>query len=90
MSKTQTFWAAVRPLIQLMTAKAEHFLVQEKRDAPVDVQVGEQLWTDAPQELRSRLWMALLQLPAFVLLLDSRQVRISSLMDQADHSLLSA
>ena len=33
---------------------------QAKRNAPVDVQMGGELWEDAPQELRSRLWMALL------------------------------
>lgn len=36
-------------------------LLQEQRDAPVDVQIGFQVMEDAPQELRSRLWMALLQ-----------------------------
>ena len=40
----------------------------------MDVQVGQQLWTGAPQELRSRLWMALLALPAFSLVLDPQQV----------------
>ncbi|KAK9806524.1 hypothetical protein WJX73_006950 [Symbiochloris irregularis] len=34
--------------------------LQAKRNAPVDVQLGGELWEDAPQELRSRLWMALL------------------------------
>jgi len=38
-------------------------LLQEQRDAPVDVQIGFQVMEDAPQELRSRLWMALLQHP---------------------------
>lgn len=38
-------------------------LLEEERDAPVDVQVGFQLYEDAPQELRSRLWMALLHHP---------------------------
>ena len=41
-------------------------LLQEQRDAPVDVQVGFQCYEDAPQELRSRLWMALLQHPELV------------------------
>ena len=40
--------------------------VQEQRDAPVDVQVGFQLYEDSPQELRSRLWMALLEHPDLV------------------------
>ena len=48
--------------------------MQEKRDAPLDVQVGEQLWTEAPQELRSRMWMALLQLQCPPFLLDSHKV----------------
>lgn len=34
--------------------------MQEERDAPVDVQIGPQLYENAPQELRSRLWIALL------------------------------
>lgn len=33
---------------------------QEERDEPVDVQIGPQLYEHAPQELRSRLWIALL------------------------------
>jgi hypothetical protein len=41
-------------------------LLQEQRDAPVDVQIGFQVYEDAPQELRSRLWMALLQHPELV------------------------
>jgi len=38
-------------------------LLDEEKDAPVDVQVGFQLFEDSPQELRSRLWMALLHHP---------------------------
>ncbi|RMZ55702.1 hypothetical protein APUTEX25_005743 [Auxenochlorella protothecoides] len=41
-------------------------LLREQRDSPVDVQVGFQVYEDAPQELRSRLWMALLEHPGFV------------------------
>ncbi|GAB4814895.1 hypothetical protein N2152v2_001941 [Parachlorella kessleri] len=41
-------------------------LLEEQRDAPVDVQVGFQLYEDSPQELRSRLWMALLEHPDLV------------------------
>eukprot|EP00887_Chlorella_sp_A99_P003329 scaffold26.g3329.t1 len=41
-------------------------LLQEQRDAPVDVQVGFVLYEDAPQELRSRLWMAVLEHPELV------------------------
>lgn len=37
--------------------------MQAERDAPVDVQVGPQLVEAAPQELRSRLWLALLANP---------------------------
>eukprot|EP00884_Botryococcus_braunii_P004172 jgi/Botrbrau1/13756/Bobra.0056s0013.2 len=37
--------------------------LQAERDAPVDVQVGPVLYEDAPQELRSRMWMALLNDP---------------------------
>ncbi|KAG7673898.1 hypothetical protein KSW81_007078 [Nannochloris sp. 'desiccata'] len=41
-------------------------LLQEQRDSPIDVQIGFQVMEDAPQELRSRLWMALLQHPELV------------------------
>lgn len=44
----------------LATARLQAML-QAERDAPVDVQVGTVLYEDAPQELRSRLWMALLE-----------------------------
>ena len=37
--------------------------VQAERDAPVDVQIGPQLVEEAPQELRSRLWLALIDNP---------------------------
>ena len=37
--------------------------LQMERDAPVDVQIGPQLYEHAPQELRSRRWMALLDTP---------------------------
>lgn len=40
--------------------------MQAKRNTPVDVQLGGQLWEDAPQELRSRLWTALLEHPELV------------------------
>ena len=40
--------------------------MQAKRNTPVDVQMGSELWEDAPQELRSRLWMALLDHPELV------------------------
>lgn len=40
--------------------------LQAKRNTPVDVQLGGQLWEDAPQELRSRLWTALLEHPELV------------------------
>ena len=35
-------------------------LLEEQRDAPMDIQVGFSLYEDAPQDLRSRLWVALL------------------------------
>jgi len=41
-------------------------VVQARRDTPVDVQVGPFLWEDAPQELRSRLWIALLTNPHLI------------------------
>ena len=37
--------------------------LQAERDAPVDVQIGPQLVEEAPQELRSRLWLALIDNP---------------------------
>ena len=40
--------------------------LQARRDQPVDVQVGADLWEDAPQELRSRLWIALLCNPHLI------------------------
>lgn len=39
--------------------------LQEHRETPVDVQVGFQVHEDGPQELRSKLWMALLEHPEF-------------------------
>lgn len=41
-------------------------LLDEQRDMAVDVQIGFQLYEDAPQELRSRLWMVLLHHPEVV------------------------
>lgn len=38
-------------------------LLEAERDAPVDVQIGPQLVEEAPQELRSRLWLALIDNP---------------------------
>eukprot|EP00890_Picochlorum_soloecismus_P001828 jgi/Picsp_1/2646/NSC_00876-R1_gtpase activator nb4s evi5 (contains tbc domain) calmodulin-binding protein pollux (contains ptb and tbc domains) len=35
-------------------------LLEEQRDAPMDIQIGFSLYEDAPQDLRSRLWVALL------------------------------
>lgn len=40
-----------------------HSTLQAERDAPVDVQIGPQLVEEAPQELRSRLWLALIANP---------------------------
>ncbi|KAI8114040.1 hypothetical protein M9434_002166 [Picochlorum sp. BPE23] len=36
-------------------------LLEEEKDAPMDVQIGFAVYEDAPQELRSRLWMALMR-----------------------------
>lgn len=36
-------------------------LLERQRDGPVDIFIGTQLFEDAPQELRSRLWMAILE-----------------------------
>lgn len=50
-------------------------LLEQQRDTPVDVQIGFQLYEDAPQELRSRLWMALLQHPELAAQYKSLQVQ---------------
>ncbi len=57
-------------------------LLQEQRDAPVDVQIGFLVMEDSPQELRSRLWMALLEHPELV-------ERFQAIL-RADQSLLEA
>lgn len=41
--------------------------------------MGSALWEDAPQELRSRLWMALLDHPEFVGTLTEEMVRPAGL-----------
>lgn len=51
--------------------------LQARRDTPVDVQVGPFLWEDAPQELRSRLWIALLSNPHLIGNLVEEKVRPS-------------
>jgi len=38
-------------------------LLERQRDGAVDIFIGTQLFEDAPQELRSRLWMAILENP---------------------------
>ncbi|KAK9845160.1 hypothetical protein WJX84_009764 [Apatococcus fuscideae] len=48
-------------------------LLQVARDAPVDVQIGPVLYEDAPQELRSRMWWALLEHPKLVSLLGTER-----------------
>jgi hypothetical protein len=50
-----------------------------ERDAPVDVQIGPQLYERAPQELRSRLWMALLDNPSLATSVKHSAVRIGRL-----------
>ena len=52
-------------------------LLQVARDAPVDVQIGPVLYEDAPQELRSRMWWALLENPKLVSLLGTERVSAS-------------
>ncbi len=42
---------------------SHNYELQAERDAPVDVQIGPQLVEEAPQELRSRLWLALIDNP---------------------------
>lgn len=36
-------------------------LLEEEKDAPMDVQIGFAVYEDAPQELRSRLWMSVMR-----------------------------
>jgi hypothetical protein len=59
--------ARAQALLARLAARVEEQrraqLLAEQRDHPVDVQVGPQLFEEAPQELRSRLWLALLQRP---------------------------
>ena len=50
---------------------------QARRDMPVDVQVGPFVWEDAPQELRSRLWIALLTNPDLIGNLVQEKVTLS-------------
>lgn len=57
-------------------AKKGSIALQARRDTPVDVQVGPFLWEDAPQELRSRLWIALLCNPHLIGNLVEEKVRI--------------
>lgn len=61
-------------------------LIQQQRDAPVDVQVGCQLYEDAPQELRSRLWMALLTKPDISIRI-REAIEIASLEEQDNTSM---
>jgi len=49
--------------------------LQAERDAPVDVQIGPQLVEEAPQELRSRLWLALIDNPQLCHTYDDGKVR---------------
>jgi hypothetical protein len=58
--------ALLQRLQRQMEEQRLRALLEEQRDAPVDVQVGFQLYEDAPQELRSRLWMAILEHPKLV------------------------
>lgn len=58
--------SVLQRLSQQIEEQRMRLLLEQQRDAPVDVQVGFQLYEDAPQELRSRLWMALLEHPELV------------------------
>jgi hypothetical protein len=60
-------------------------LHQAERGAPVDVQIGPQLYEDAPQELRSRLWVALLDNASL-----ARRVEASSVGGQGKRSAIPA
>ncbi|KAI3426937.1 hypothetical protein D9Q98_006881 [Chlorella vulgaris] len=58
---------AIQGILQKLQLRIEeqrlNALLQEQQDAPVDVQVAFQLYEDAPQDLRSRLWIAVLEHP---------------------------
>eukprot|EP00873_Tetraselmis_striata_P025428 jgi/Tetstr1/445692/TSEL_003495.t1 len=57
--------------VQSVLSRVQHRIQQQRlrillaaaKDDPVDVQIGPQLYEDAPQELRSRLWCALVANP---------------------------
>ena len=51
--------------------------IQEERDEPVDVQIGPQLYERAPQELRSRLWIALLDNGTLATSVENSAVRVA-------------
>lgn len=57
----------LQSVLRRLQAQAEEnrrrTLLEQQKDSPVDIQVGTQLFEDAPQELRTRLWMALLEHP---------------------------
>lgn len=59
----------------LLLVRYLDMIAQAERDAPVDVQVGPVLYEDAPQELRSRMWMALLNDPNLTGYLSEERVR---------------
>ena len=60
---------------------------QEERDAPVDVQIGPQLYERAPQELRSRLWISLLDNPTLASSVEHSAVRTVSARCCLSHKL---
>lgn len=65
-------------------------MMQVARDAPVDVQIGPVLYEDAPQELRSRMWWALLENPKLVSLLGTERVCVQTLSTYCHVHLASA
>ncbi|KAL4457570.1 hypothetical protein ABPG75_012435 [Micractinium tetrahymenae] len=62
----RTVQGVLQKLQQRIEEQRLQALLREQQDAPVDVQVAFQLYEDAPQELRSRLWMAVLEHPELV------------------------
>ena len=51
-------------------------VLQAERDAPVDVQIGPQLVEQAHQELRSRLWLVLIDNPHLCHVYDEGKVHM--------------
>jgi len=58
-NKISSMKAALRRIQKRIEEDRLHALLREYQEVLVDVQIGCQLYEDAPQELRSRLWLAL-------------------------------